>query len=110
MTPNVHIVSGDLTGNVRSSIILSVMQVLYPAFGSEPPAGARRLAAALFHPGHGFGDEGRKVAILDVNGDGLLDVVAGSGTNVVWLNVGDGHFSPTDQDFGGASTVIVADL
>lgn len=71
------------------------------------PAGTP-TATGLFHPGPSVGDGGRKVVIADVNKDNHLDVVTGSGTNLVWLGDGQGQFVSTGQDFGGAGSWALA--
>lgn len=62
----------------------------------------------IFNPGPSLGDGGRKVAIADLNHDGHLDIVTGTGTNLVWITDGHGRFTSTGQDFGGASSWALA--
>jgi hypothetical protein len=55
-----------------------------------------------------FGGGARRIAVGDFNADGHLDIVAGAGTNVIWIGDGHGNFLPTTQSFGAATTWVVA--
>ncbi len=58
-------------------------------------------------------DDGRSVALGDLDGDGDLDALVGSnGPGRSWLNDGKGNFSDSGQRFGNAITqkVFLADL
>lgn len=74
---------------------------------AEKPA-PTATGTGLFNPGPSIGQGGRKVAIVDVNNDGHLDVVTGAGANLVSTNNGFGQFTPTGQDFGGATSWALA--
>ena len=87
------------------------MEVLYPRCAGldvhkDSVVGCVRCVSAPEHREvRTFGtgsDETRSVAVADLNGDGVLDIVAGNigEPNAVYLGLGDGRFAPQAVTIG----------
>jgi hypothetical protein len=117
----ITIAVGDVNGDHRPDIIAGNQSSIY---GFTVLLGN---GDGTFQPGvgieHGFGSYPMAMAVADVNGDGVLDVMTGEqcfsnddcshGAIRVWLGKGDGNFQPAVSYpvvCGGIIGIAVADV
>jgi hypothetical protein len=103
-------------------ILAAVLVIVAASFNSTPQVAL--AASPMFQHPFEFdsgGEAAQGIAVADVNGDGVPDVIVatqtgssnGDGTVGVLIGIGDGHFQPTvSYDSGGthAWALAVADL
>jgi hypothetical protein len=101
---------GDFNGDSRLDLVMTILSDGGPGAQRGPLQVYLGNGDGTFNPGFRTGvGSGGNVAVADVDGDGLLDLVRSQGLGVM-LGNGDGTFQPEVQVGPPGSYVAVADL